>query len=156
MSKQPLDLTKTPPQQLLELQQDLQGELEHFQTSLKLLSSAKLTFQDCIDNIKQISGAKEKEELLIPLTASLYVPGRVKDNSKFLVDVGTGYYVEKDEKESQKFYELRIAKLVSNSEQINKIIAEKYELLQKVQGILQMKVQEQQEQLKKQGAIDAK
>ena len=32
---------------------------------------------------------------LLPLTASLYVPGRIVDTDKVIVDVGTGYYVEK-------------------------------------------------------------
>jgi prefoldin alpha subunit len=33
--------------------------------------------------------------MLIPLTSSLYVPGQVKDIEKVIIDVGTGYYVEK-------------------------------------------------------------
>lgn len=32
---------------------------------------------------------------LLPLTTSLYVPGRLADTEKVLVDVGTGYCVEK-------------------------------------------------------------
>ena len=30
------------------------------------------------------------------ITGSMYVPGVIKDTEKVLVDVGTGYYVEKD------------------------------------------------------------
>jgi len=41
--------------------------------------------------------AKQKEgtPLLVPLTTSLYVPGRLASSEKVIVDVGTGYYVEK-------------------------------------------------------------
>lgn len=35
------------------------------------------------------------KKILIPLTSSLYVPGRIKDTQNVLVDVGTGYFVEK-------------------------------------------------------------
>ena len=35
------------------------------------------------------------KQILVPLTSSLYVPGNLKDAGKVLVDVGTGYYVEK-------------------------------------------------------------
>lgn len=38
-------------------------------------------------------GADKK--ILIPLTSSLYVPGRLKDTDNVIVDVGTGYFVEK-------------------------------------------------------------
>lgn len=34
-------------------------------------------------------------EILIPLTSSLYVPGRLADRQKVIVDIGTGFYVEK-------------------------------------------------------------
>lgn len=32
--------------------------------------------------------------MLVPLTASLYVPGTLDDAEKVLVDVGTGYFIE--------------------------------------------------------------
>lgn len=35
------------------------------------------------------------KEMLVPLTSSLYVPGKLSDVHNVLVDVGTGYYVEK-------------------------------------------------------------
>lgn len=36
-----------------------------------------------------------RDEILVPLTSSLYVPGRLADREKVVVDVGTGFYVEK-------------------------------------------------------------
>lgn len=35
------------------------------------------------------------KEILIPLTSSLYVPGRLTDVENVVIDVGTGYYVKK-------------------------------------------------------------
>ncbi len=40
-------------------------------------------------------GTQGKDEILVPLTSSLYVKGRLADREHVLVDVGTGYYVEK-------------------------------------------------------------
>lgn len=34
-------------------------------------------------------------EVLVPLTSSLYVPGKLGDTSHLIVDLGTGYYVKK-------------------------------------------------------------
>lgn len=34
------------------------------------------------------------KKMLVPLTASLYVPGKLDDAEKVLVDVGTGYFIE--------------------------------------------------------------
>jgi len=33
--------------------------------------------------------------ILVPLTTSLYVPGKLADTENVIVDVGTGFYVEK-------------------------------------------------------------
>jgi len=33
--------------------------------------------------------------ILVPLTTSLYVPGTLADSENVIVDVGTGFYVEK-------------------------------------------------------------
>ena len=33
--------------------------------------------------------------ILVPLTSSLYVPGTLADADNVIVDVGTGFYVEK-------------------------------------------------------------
>lgn len=33
--------------------------------------------------------------MLVPLTSSLYVPGRITDPEHVVVDIGTGYYVKK-------------------------------------------------------------
>jgi prefoldin alpha subunit len=35
------------------------------------------------------------KQILVPLTASLYVPGTLQDADNVIVDVGTGFYVEK-------------------------------------------------------------
>lgn len=39
----------------------------------------------------------------VPLTQSLYVPGRIVEADKMLVDVGTGYYVQKDQQKTAEF-----------------------------------------------------
>lgn len=33
--------------------------------------------------------------ILVPLTASLYVPGALADTDKVIVDIGTGFFVER-------------------------------------------------------------
>ena len=37
----------------------------------------------------------EGKDMLVPLTSSMYVPGKLGSVDKVLLDVGTGYFVEK-------------------------------------------------------------
>jgi prefoldin alpha subunit len=38
---------------------------------------------------------RKGKPILVPLTTSLYVPGTLADPDNVIVDVGTGFYVEK-------------------------------------------------------------
>lgn len=44
----------------------------------------------------------------VPLTQSLYVPGKVIEANKMMVDIGTGYYVEKDQPKTKEFLERKV------------------------------------------------
>lgn len=70
-------------------------ELNVFQDSLQTLKIAKSKFAGSKDALEQISEDWKEKEILVPLTGSMYVPGVINNIDKFVIDVGTGYYVEK-------------------------------------------------------------
>ncbi|QCD96572.1 prefoldin alpha subunit [Vigna unguiculata] len=47
-------------------------------------------------------------EILVPLTASLYVPATLQDSTYVLIDVGTGYLIEKTMDEGKDYCERKI------------------------------------------------
>ena len=128
MSNQKIDLSKLSIEQLHVVKQQFDQELQHFQQSLQALIVAKSKFVECINDIKTISqDSNDEQDILIPASPSLYIPGKItnKNNKKFMVDVGTGYYVEKSDVEAIEFYEKKINKLNKESVQIQDIIKEK-------------------------------
>ena len=46
--------------------------------------------------------------MLVPITSSLYVPGETSKLDTVLIDVGTGYYIEKSGPEAQAFLDRKI------------------------------------------------
>lgn len=62
---------------------------------------------------------------MVPLTASLYVPGTLSDTENVLVDIGTGYYVEKSAAEAEKFYNGKVEALTKNLGDLERIITQK-------------------------------
>ena len=46
--------------------------------------------------------------MLVPITSSLYVPGETAKLDTVLIDVGTGYYLEKSLPEAQSFLDRKI------------------------------------------------
>ncbi|KAG8313674.1 Prefoldin subunit 5 [Homalodisca vitripennis] len=92
---QAVDLTKLNMQQLAQLKHQVDSELGILQDSLHSLKIAQNKFQDSKENLDKVSTASKGKEILVPLTASMYVPGRIADVDKVMLDIGTGYYVEK-------------------------------------------------------------
>jgi prefoldin alpha subunit len=79
-----------------------------FQDSLTTLKMAKTKFQASKDALDQFKEGWENKTTLIPLTSSMYCPGRVKDIDSFIVDIGTGYYVEKDRESAKDYFKRRV------------------------------------------------
>lgn len=50
----------------------------------------------CLFNVHHAERNRtDKKEILVPLTNSLYVKGNISSPDRVLVDIGTGFYVEK-------------------------------------------------------------
>lgn len=107
-----VDLGSLSTQQLSQVKKQLDDELEHLTNSFTQLRAAQAKFRECLKSISSAVSPKtegctcallERRELtyrtgktiLVPLTSSLYVPGTLADTSNVIVDVGTGFYVEK-------------------------------------------------------------
>lgn len=98
-----VNINSLPIPHLRTLQSRLTTELEHLTSSHAKLRAAQTKFRDCIRSINEgVVGSRGKgaqdgkgNEILVPLTSSLYVKGQLVDREKVLVDVGTGFYVEK-------------------------------------------------------------
>ncbi len=95
--QQQVDLTALTVQQLQEIRKQIDNELELLTQSFGQLRQAKLKFQECINSIDVTYKPKNQgKKILVPLTASLYVSGTIDlDPPTVIVDVGTGYFVEK-------------------------------------------------------------
>ncbi|MCJ1482041.1 subunit of tubulin prefoldin [Schaereria dolodes] len=88
------------------------------------LSSTISTFLDgeCggKDGKQKTTGLGKK--ILVPLTTSLYVPGTLADTDRVIVDVGTGFYVEKTTKDATEFYKSKIEDLGENLKDLERIV----------------------------------
>lgn len=46
-------------------------------------------------SLQKITTEVKGETILVPLTGSMYVPGTITDIDHVIIDIGTGYYVQK-------------------------------------------------------------
>ncbi|KAF2196847.1 Prefoldin alpha subunit [Delitschia confertaspora ATCC 74209] len=138
---QQIDLTQLPTPQLQEIKSQLDRELEHLTTSFQSLRTAQSKFRDCLKSIAQgVSRGSEDKRLLVPLTSSLYVPGHLSSTTHVLVDVGTGFFVEKDAASAEDFYNRKVKDLGDSLKDLEQVINGKAQNVRVVEEVIRVKV----------------
>ncbi|KAJ6259486.1 hypothetical protein Dda_5123 [Drechslerella dactyloides] len=139
--QQTVDLSTLSIQNLSAVKKQLDEELEHLTASFQKLRTAQAKFRECVKAIQNgVNPELEGKTILVPLTQSLYVPGKLEDMQNVLVDVGTGYYVEKTTEKAIVFYNEKIKTVGSNLDDLEKIITQKTQNTKVVEDVLRTKV----------------
>ncbi|KAM7116578.1 prefoldin subunit 5 isoform 2-T2 [Molossus nigricans] len=72
----------------------------------------------------------------------MYVPGKLHDVEHVLIDVGTGYYVEKTAEDAKDFFKRKIDFLTKQMEKIQPALQEKHAMKQAVMEMMSQKIQQ--------------
>ena len=139
-----MDIGSLPVAQLSQVKKQLDDEIQHLTSSYSSLRTAQNKFKDCAGSIRNGITAPARP-LLVPLTTSLYVPGQLADTEHVLVDVGTGFYVEKTLDQAIKFYEGKVEEVGKNVKDLETIVNQKSQSLRVVEEVLRQKMMSQQQ-----------
>jgi prefoldin alpha subunit len=149
-----VDLAQLPIPQLRDLKSQLDAELTHLSTSFQSLRTAQSKFRDCINSLTSAfptTTPTSSPPLLVPLTSSLYVPGKLTDHEHVLVDVGTGFFVEKGIPDAKDFYERKVKDLGDSLKDLEGVVEQKARNVRMVEEVMRVKVMNQQSQEGQQG-----
>jgi len=154
-SKKPqiIDLSKLDLQGLTALKNSLDQEVQFFNESLQQLKMAQMKYSESGECVDKITSEDEGAEMLVPLTSCMYVPGRAINVDKILINMGTGYYVEKDKEGAGKFFERKVKFLTEQIVKVQGIASEKTKLREVVLDMMQMKVNEQLSMMQQQQGV---
>lgn len=108
--------------------------------------------------VQALADSKEGQPLMIPLTESVYVPAKVADTGRVLVDVGTGYFVHMSADGASDFCRRKSAKLEETLKSVSGGLNEKRRALAQIEEVLAFKMmaaqqQQQQQQQKVQQSL---
>ncbi|KAK4291244.1 hypothetical protein Pmani_035917 [Petrolisthes manimaculis] len=154
---QVIDISKLNLEQLTSLKNQLDQELQFFNESLQQLKIAQLKFNESGECVEKVTPESKGKVVLVPLTSCMYVPGAIADAEKLLIDVGTGYYVEKDVTGAKDYFTRKVKFVTEQMEKIQKIASEKSRLREVVMDMMEVKldqqlaVMQQQQQQQQQG-----
>ncbi|KZZ94814.1 Byr1-binding protein Bob1 [Moelleriella libera RCEF 2490] len=132
-----VNLDVLEPQQLAQVKKQLDEELEHLTSSFAQLHGAQNKFKDCLRCVDNRTAAAD---VLVPLTNSLYVKGELSNTETVLVDVGTGFLIEKKLKAAHQFYDDKVTELGNNLKELEAIVQRKQVNVRAVEEVLRQKI----------------
>eukprot|EP00744_Colponema_vietnamica_P005255 GILI01007717.1.p1 GENE.GILI01007717.1~~GILI01007717.1.p1 ORF type:complete len:164 (+),score=59.15 GILI01007717.1:31-522(+) len=134
-------LKKMDKDELLLLRQQLENELVQLRDSFTALSLAESRFKSSSDAVETLKSYEAGRPILVPLSDSLFVPGQVSENKKVLVDVGTGYYVEKAPAAAQEYLARKAVFSRQSADKVSEITRIKQKQMDVVTQMCQQKDQ---------------
>jgi len=146
---QQIDLMSLNVGQLSALKQQLEQELNLFQESLQSLKMAQTKFANSGDSLDQVTPDCDGKSILVPLTGSMYVPGKLKDPKHVIIDIGTRYYVQKEIDEAKDYFNRKVKFVTDEMEKIQVLGLEKSKIRDAIVEVIELKYQQQQAQANK-------
>jgi len=119
----------------------IEQEISSYSSYATSLKVAYNKFNDNKEYVKDLINCKEKE-LLVPITSSLYIPGKCSDIDTVMVEIGTNYFVEAKLDKAEKFCERKIALIKENADKIDEIMKTKTNHMNLINHSILLKQQE--------------
>ncbi|RDI78974.1 G2/mitotic-specific [Venturia inaequalis] len=144
---QQIKITDLSQPQLNQLKTSLNSDLQTLTQSFQSLRVAQSKFRDCLLSLKKGLGtsttsSSQPKQILVPLTSSLYVPGTLVNSDSVIVDIGTGFFVEKSVREAEVFYEGKVRELAGNIKEVEGLVSGKGDNLRMVEEVLRGRILE--------------
>ena len=127
-------------EQLQTLRTQHEEELSELQKQLEQLHNAKNRFLNARSTLTDISASAANDMVLVPLNTSLYVPGKIVDPEKVIVELGTGYFCEKTIPGAQDLINRKMQLVVKSIETVEGVGLNKRKNLDKIQEVMQYKI----------------
>ena len=137
-----INLDEMSLEELNQLKQQEENRFNNLMTRFQQFRAAAARLNASMLAVSEITPASEGKEVLVPLTESVYVPGKLRDPSKLLVELGTGFYAEKSPKETKGFLERKLKIVDANSENLTKALTATRQNVEQVSMAMQGKMLE--------------
>ena len=97
-------------------------------------SSLRIAHNKFLDNKEYINDLKtyQDKEILVPMTSSLYIPGKCSDVKRVTVEIGANFFIETTIDKAEKFCDRKLESIKKNMDNIDELINNKNEQLNAV------------------------
>ena len=124
-------LEKLSIEQLNYVGKQIEQEISNYSS---YYSSLKIAYNKFLDNKEYIKDLKtyQDKEILVPMTSSLYIPGKCCDVKRVTVEIGANFFVETTIDKADKFCDRKLESIKKNLDKIDDLIKKKNEQMNAV------------------------
>ena len=137
-------MEKLTIEQLSYVGKQIEQEINSYSSYYTSLRVVYNKFLDNKDYIKDLMTYKDKE-ILVPMTSSLYIPGKCSDVKKITIEIGGNFFVETTLEKADKFCDRKLETVQKSMDRIDEIIKTKSDQLNAVNQNLIEKQQEKKQ-----------
>lgn len=105
MAEGAIPINNLPVNKLQEILGQLEQRCESLANAIAQLNGANQQYDEMRSALDHVQKESEGKEMFVPLSPSLYAMGEMEETEKVIVDIGTGYYVEKSVADAKVFVE---------------------------------------------------
>jgi prefoldin alpha subunit len=138
---QQIQLESLSIEQLQRIRKQLDEELNLTKTNIAALGTAFDRNSASLDTIKSLEIGDQ--ELMIPLSSSMYARGRTNTKGKVMIDLGTGFYAKVANKEGQAILTRKVEYIAKNRKAFQEELKKKLLMADRVTAVIQQKIKEQ-------------
>ena len=133
VAHQKINLENYNVQELANLKKRVEDDIATIMDSFNGFKFLHKKFEDAKVLIKNVSEQKsEDSQILIPLSNSLFIPGKIVDTNKFIVDIGTGYFAERNATQAIQHCDHTLGVIKTNGEKMAREINSKQDIRDKI------------------------
>ena len=135
-----IPITALTVENLGALREQIEEELQGLTESYNKLREAATKFTESKTILGVFGAQSATNELLVPITPSMYVRGTLEDVATVMVDIGTGYYLEKPVPDAVAYMDRKVQLIQDNVDKVAQVIAVKQKNHEQVVGVLRQKM----------------
>ena len=129
-------------EQLNQLKQSIEEELQGLNGAIQQLQVSRNKLNTSKEALNRLAKTPDGTKMLVPITSSLYVPGETTELDTVIVDVGTGYFIEKSVDEAQAFLTRKMGLIESQAQNVQSAAQFKNQNLSQTVDVMNRKIVE--------------
>jgi len=140
--KEAINLMALSLDQLNQLKSSIEEELQGLNGAIQQLQISRNKLHTSKEALARLDSTPEGTPMLVPMTSSLYVPGETTALDTVIVDVGTGYFIEKSVPEAKLFIDRKMALIEQQANNVQSAAQFKRNNLNQTVEVMNRKVME--------------